>query len=398
MDSSRLNNPGKQDENTKNPHGPVKLNPVFDDLEDPETIIGHVREMSNAGDKEIATLLAKHEVNPTDTIEPPQIAWKQITDSDDVILGTLGNFSLLIGKAKSRKSFFVNIAVSAVLSKDLLMNQFRGCLTHDKRTVLYFDTEQGKYHVQLALKRICEQINEPEPTNLQVYSLRSFAPTERLSMIEYAINTTPNLGFVVIDGIKDLVTSINDEEQASMISTMLLKWTEEKEIHIVTVLHQNKGDSNARGHLGTELVNKAETTLSVTKNAQDKDISIVEAEYCRNKDPEPFAFEVIDGLPVLVENFELRTESPKNKFDLLSLPPSEIFGVLNIVFSRGESFSYSELVTQIQIAIKDKFGSGVGINRVKQLITHCKNERWIFQEKNKGPYSQGEFNDNTPYW
>ena len=69
-----------------------------------------------------------------------------------------------------------------------------------------------------------------------------------------------------------------------MIASKLLKWTEEKNIHVVTVLHQNKNDGNARGHLGSELVNKAETVLSVTKDSKEKDISIVEAEYCRNKE------------------------------------------------------------------------------------------------------------------
>jgi RecA-family ATPase len=124
----------------------------------------------------------------------------------------------VIGKAKSKKSFFINIAISAVTGKDLLLGQFRGCLAHDKRTVLYFDTEQGKYHVQLALKRICAQINLIEPENLKVYGLRPYEPLERLKMIEYAITHTENLGFVVIDGIKDLVTSINDEEQATMLT------------------------------------------------------------------------------------------------------------------------------------------------------------------------------------
>src|SRR5690606_13337193 len=154
-----------------------------------------------------------------------------------------------------------------------------GCLPTDKRMVLYIDTEQGRYHVQSAVKRICRMIGVSEPDNLRIFGLRSLSPAERLVVIDYAISTTENLGFVAIDGIRDLVTSINDEDQASMMATKLLKWTDERQIHIATVLHQNKGDNNARGHLGSELVNKAETTLSITKNPQDKDISIVEAEY-----------------------------------------------------------------------------------------------------------------------
>ena len=299
----------------------IKINPQFEDLNNPETFINHIHGLSDALKKEPVTsdlseVLNSLEVKATDELKPPQTAWKQVNDND-IVLGTLGNFSLIIGKAKSRKSFFINIAVSTVLSEDVILNQFKGVLPNEQSTVLYFDTEQGKYHVQLALKRICEQINISEPTNLQVFGLRSLKPSERLEIIEYAIYNTPNLGFVIIDGIKDLINSINDEAEATMISSKLLKWTEEKNIHIITVLHQNKSDNNARGHIGTELINKAETVLSVTKNEQDKDISIVEAQQCRNREPEPFAFEINEnGLPVIVENFEVRTETNKNKFDV----------------------------------------------------------------------------------
>jgi len=335
------------------------------------------------------------EVKASETILPPQKAWEQIQEGNTAILGTLGNFSLIIGKAKSRKSFFINIAVSAVLNNDLLLNQFNGCLPPNQSKVLYFDTEQSKYHVQLSLKRICQQINVDIPENLTVYHLRSKNPLERLKIIEFAIYNTSNIGFVVIDGIKDLVNSINDETEATMIASKLLKWTEEKNIHIVTVLHQNKSDNNARGHIGTELINKAETVLSVTKNEQDKDISIVEAQMCRNKEPEPFAFEINEnGLPVLVKDFEIRTETRKNKFDILDLEDYKKYQLLTEVYSKGKQFSYSELVIQLKIAYKNQYKNKIGDNRTKELITYCKNNDWLIQEKQKAPYTIGQFKDN----
>jgi hypothetical protein len=344
---------------------------------------------------DLKDVLNSLEVCATETILPPQKAWEQTHKNGSSILGTLGNFSLIIGKAKSRKSFFVNIAVSTVLKKGLLLNQFTGCLPVEKSIVLYFDTEQGEYHVQLALKRICKQINADIPHNLKIYHLRSKNPSERLEIIEYAIYNTPKLGFVVIDGIKDLVTSINDEAEATMIASKLLKWTEEKNIHIVTVLHQNKSDNNARGHIGTELINKAETVLSVTKNEQNKDISIVEAQMCRNIEPEPFAFEINeDGLPILVENFELRTESNNKKFDAIDLEDFKKYKLLTEVYSNGESFSYSELLIQMKMAYKNQLKNKIGDNRCKDLIAYCKNENWLIQEKPKAPYTLGQFNDD----
>ena len=373
-----------------------ELNPNFDDLNSHKVINSHVQKLVSSKAEDLKQRYADLEVKATDVIPPPEIAWEQVVNENRAILGTLGNFSLIIGKAKSRKSFFINIAISTVLKEDLLFNQFRGVLPKDKRKVIYFDTEQGKYHVQLALKRICEQINIDIPKDLKVYYLRTKKPAERLKIIEDIIYNTENLGFVVIDGIKDLVTSINDEGEATMIASNLLKWTEEKNIHITTVLHQNKGDSNARGHIGTELINKAETVLSVSKNEQDKDISVVEAQQCRNKDPEPFGFEINkDGLPVIVEDFKIRTETKKNKFDVMELDDINTYNILEKAYKNGKEFSYSNLKIQIKIAYKNKFNKNLGDNRAKEIITICKNKGWLQQEKPKAPYTLKEFNCNN---
>ena len=366
----------------------------FEDLT-PQNITSHLEDLINSEPKatksEPKALLESLRINATDELKPPQKAWEQVGEHN-ATLGTLGNFSVIIGKAKSRKSFFINIAVSTVLSEDIMLNQFKGTLPQGKRTVLYFDTEQGKYHVQLALKRVCKQINTDDPKDLQVFGLRSLKPSERLKAIEHAIYNTPNLGFVVIDGIKDLITSINDEAEATMIASKLLKWTEEQDIHILTVLHQNKNDNNARGHIGTELINKAETVLSVTKNSEDKDISIVEAQQCRNREPEPFAFEIDkDGIPRIVEDFALRTETKHNKFDVTDIEDFKKYELIIEIFSHGDSFSYANLQTQMQLAFKKKFKKKLANNRAIELITDCKNRKWLLQEKPKQPYTKGHF-------
>lgn len=329
------------------------------------------------------TELNRLQISPTEKITPPQVA----IEMGGGIFGTLGNFSLIIGKAKSRKSFFLNILATALLLDDSFYNVFKGCLPNDKRTILYFDTEQGKYHVQLALKRICEMAGNSNPDNIRVFCLRSKSPQERLELIEKAVYNIPNVGFVFIDGIKDLITSINDEEQATMIASKLLKWTEELNIHISVVLHQNKSDNNARGHVGTELLNKAETVLSVAKSDGNKDISIVQPEMCRNKEPESFAFEIIDGLPVVAENYEIRTETKKNKFDVFDMDMKDLYKVLTEVYSKEKQFGYSELVRQIKLTYKHLFGNNIGDNRAKDIITLSKDYELLDQEKPKAPYT-----------
>ena len=339
----------------------------------------------------------KYKIDVNAVIPLPQIAWSltNIKTKNNAILGTLGNFSLIIGKAKARKSFYVNIALSTALSKDVMLGRFIGTLPKEQNEVLYVDTEQGKYHVQLAVKRICKLLNQPEPKNLHTYYLRSLTPKERLQFIETEIYSNDKIGFVVIDGIKDLVTSINDEEQATNIASKLLKWSEERNIHIVTVLHQNKSDANARGHIGTELINKAETVLEVAKAEGNNGISIVKPLQCRNIEPEVFAFEIDEfGLPIIAENYELRTETKTNKFDITELEDYKKFQLLTEIFSKGESFTYIDLVTQLGLAYKNQFQNSIGTNRAKELLTYCKNQNWLLQSKDKAPYTLGAFKKN----
>jgi hypothetical protein len=337
----------------------------------------------------------KYKIDINEVIPPPQVAWGLSNTKSDgfEILGTLGNFSLIIGKAKAKKSFFINIAISTALSNYNVLERFKSDLPAEQNEVLYFDTEQGKYHVQKAVKRICSQIGQPEPKNLHAYFLRSLNPLQRLFFIEREIYSNDKIGFVVIDGIKDLVTSINDEEQATNIASKLLKWTEERNIHIVTVLHQNKSDTNARGHIGTELINKAETVLEVAKSESDHSISIVTPLQCRNIEPEVFAFEINEfGIPIIAENFEIRTETKKNRFDISELEDYKKYQLLTEVFSKGKMFGYGELVTQIKLASKKQLGKELGTNTITSLITDCKNNNWLIQIKPKAPYTLGEYN------
>ena len=130
-----------------------------------------VRQLNDLAELSLDELLASVKINPADELLPPEVAWEQVVPcGNNISLGTLGNISTIMGKAKSRKSFFVNMVTATVL-KGATLEGFKGCLPNDKRHVLYFDTEQSLYYVHLLTKRICKQIDDPNPSNLTVYAL-----------------------------------------------------------------------------------------------------------------------------------------------------------------------------------------------------------------------------------
>lgn len=345
---------------------------------------------------ELDSKLLNAKIDLTVDLPKPPIAWGMVDPKNPnkppLELGYLGDFSLIIGKAKSKKTFFTGIAIASAVSGQTIAERYKGFLPNDQKTVLYFDTEQGKYHAQQSVKRICRQIGVCVPLNLHAYGLRPFSPKERVELITYAIESIKSVGFIVIDGIRDLVNSINDEAEATEISSMLLKWSQLKNLHIITVLHQNKGDNNARGHLGTELMNKAATVLSVTKSEHDVNISIVESVACRDIEPEIFAFEIdVDGLPVAVENYKIRSDSKYKKTSLLELPLDDVYSLLlNEVFKKSTEVKYSELVSLLKTALIKVLNITAGDNKVKDLVTLCKHNGLVIQEKEKMPYKLGE--------
>ena len=359
-----------------------------------ESIKNLIESELNKSTNELSKKLESCRIDILEIIPPPEIAWEIRDDNSEEfnILGTHGNFSLVKGKAKSKKSFFINMAIAAAVGKGLLQNKLRSLLKDNFNKVLYFDTEQSKYHVQKAVKRICTQIGVGIPSNLNTYGLRKSSPSERLKLVEYAIENTPNLGFVVIDGIRDLITSINDEAEASNIASNLLKWTEEYNIHIVVVLHENPGSDKARGHIGTELMNKAETVIALQVDKYDENVSTVTAGFCRNKSFKPFAFEITDdGLPKIIEDYVIQSKSKKG-CDVLTLDPIDKFQLLKEVFKNGEGFQYSELVTQIRIVLDKKYQGtkGKGENKIKEVITTAKKDEWLIQSGYGGAYTLGK--------
>ena len=207
---------------------------------------------------------------------------------------TLGNFSCIIGKAKSRKTFLLSLITSAALSKEK-DGKFVGEMVQGKTDVLYFDTEQGEYDCQHVISRIEEMSGNS--INLHGYSLRPYSPNERCQIIEYIFEKQGSkTGLCIIDGIADLAFAINDEQEATRVTTILLRLSKVHNCHISTVIHQNKNDNFATGHLGSSIMKKAEVLISVTKKG---DVSEIACDMIRgSSDFEPFEMFIdLDGIP-----------------------------------------------------------------------------------------------------
>ena len=95
-----------------------------------------------------------------------------------VAIGTLGNFSASIGKAKSKKTFNVSAMVAAALSGKEVLN-YTTDFPDGKNRILYIDTEQSQNHCLKVMTRILRMAGLPDDRdneNLEFLALRKYTP------------------------------------------------------------------------------------------------------------------------------------------------------------------------------------------------------------------------------
>ena len=286
-------------------------------------------------------------------------------------IGTLGNFSASTGKAKSKKTFNVSAIVAAALTNREVLC-YSASFPEDKRKILYIDTEQSKFHCQKVMKRILRLAELPTDADcpyLLFVAMRELSPEKRRTVIDYMLSNIEGIGLVVIDGIRDLMYDINNPTESTEIINLLMRWSSSYNLHIHTVLHLNKGDDNTRGHIGTELNNKAETVLQVTKCQTDANISEVKAMHIRDKDFEPFAFRINeDSLPELIVGYECQQKA--ERIALTELPDEKHKEALCIAFEKGNIQGYNNLI----VALKHGYAS-IGFERGRNTLVTL--NKWL---------------------
>lgn len=319
--------------------------------------------------------------------EYPSVCLEITGEYGDQIFATLGNFSVIIAPPKVGKTTAMSVVLAALLMKRNISN-FKPSLPDDKRVIAVADTEQGIPECIKTIKFICSQIasnKEDHPSNLKFSSLRQHGKDVRIAAIEYIVYNTPNLGFLVIDGIRDLVSSINDEREATFIADKLLKWTQEANIHILAILHQNKGDANARGHIGTELINKAETVATLIRGDEGGTrTTIFESKYSRHKEFESFAFTIEDG--GRISNSEIKQGYEPTNPTIEQLTHFQLESIVKHCFNDVQYLPYGKFWAEIKKALS-KMDIKYGDNKSKDVLKRLKNENYISYNDDLKHYS-----------
>lgn len=276
-----------------------------------------------------------------------------VFDLDGISVFTKKSISTLIGKAKSGKTTCVAWIIAKIIKLEL--------------KCLWIDTEQGLYYGSRTQHWVLGIAGLPSSEFLLFYDLKIHNPKLRAEIVEELIKLiSPDI--VIIDGIRDLVFDINEPTEATIMSGNLMKWADIHNCHILSILHQNKGNEHARGHLGSEMINKSETVIKVSQD--EKKITLCEPEFTRGEPFPMFAFDRDEhGRPYMVNYQPQISGGESNNKRLLPIDIDASFHnkALKTAFGDEEKMSYGELTSGVSAAF-EMYGTAMGIVKTKSFL------------------------------
>lgn len=243
-------------------------------------------------------------LNPEDKYNAPD----SFLNDDKCPVFVRSDFSILEGKAKSRKTFLSTLLVSFLLKGKRLSNDRFETPTECK-CILWVDTEMGMQRTARILDRLrLLGVTESEMKKITHLSMRELGTVGRFKTLLYFI-ALYRPDFVLVDGIADLMNDVNSIPESVLIRQLLLTASSRYGCHLCAVLHVNeKGtETTARGHIGSELTRKCATVIHLESKG---DFSEITYSRTRDKRPDPFYLQITEvkdkknynhAIPILVE-------------------------------------------------------------------------------------------------
>jgi len=311
-------------------------------------------------------ILSNAEVFLNDEFPSSDAILVSVSPTGEVPVFTPGNISVISGKPKTCKTTLVGGFMVGLHHR---YASFETRLSPERNEIIFLDCEMGGRRTQELARLVCKMLSlETLPRNIRFFSIRQFDTAMRLSLLEYMAFHSPSLAIIFLDGIRDLILDVNSNYEVSKLMEKLLNIIERTNIHLCTVIHQNKINSDIRGALGTELSNKCELALSLTKKEDSGEvIYTVKTDLSRDKEFPGFAFQRTDDGIKLIEDW--KPTSKKSAVTVEEIPEETHKQILAEVFKQKTEHSYNDLVGAIQSAAVSFIGS-IGIGKAKQLITH----------------------------
>lgn len=272
-------------------------------------------------------------------------------------------------------------------------------------TVVYVDTERNlseqlPYSLQsIQMKAGYQRADHPD--NFEYISLLQINRKDRFATLneylEYIKQSTDNPLFIVLDVSTDCIEDFNKTDKSMELIDLMNMAINEHNVIFLCLIHENPKSDKARGHFGTELMNKASTVMQVgfEKDGSQNDTDLIRVKYlkCRSTARHtPFHMKYSQDAKGLV----LATEG-------------DVSGIIN---ERKHKASYEDMIDHLEMYL----GDGTELTRIELLDKLCnefkasqrtiegrikeviENDAEIFNEKGESCRLQKETREKTLYY
>lgn len=295
---------------------------------------------------DLHNLLDSRRYDPAKSVRPEQV----ILRIDSQTIGSIQNIVTVSGLPKQGKSRYIGAMAASAISRQEIFN-IRMKLPEEKPVIGYFDTEQGEYDYYKSMNYI-SHLAGGFTENFHSFNTREDFPKIQINLIKTFLEEQPNCSVLFLDGILDLLDSYNDEKESIRLMRLLKKWSKEKDLLIILVLHRKKDGSSTLGHIGSAIDRVSQSILTVEKS-KERSTYILKPEFLRSaEDFTPVEIFYNKQAGQWQQTFFTPDEGEK-VIKLRKLKPEEIIidthrDNVRRIFSVNNPLSYADLIQLIK--------------------------------------------------
>jgi phage/plasmid primase-like uncharacterized protein len=201
---------------------------------------------------------------------------RQIYTLQDIPISTPGNLTTITSLIKTGKSAVISAMSSAVMTNGSPDRDNLGFKSANPRgqAVIHFDSEQSPDDHWFLVDSILRRASLTElPPWFYSYCLTGLGYKRIQECLREAIlfcaRTHHGIHSILLDGVADLVSDVNNDEESNAFVAELQGTAIEYDCTTIGVIHFNPGSEKSRGHLGSQLERKAETNLTLEKSPEE---------------------------------------------------------------------------------------------------------------------------------
>lgn len=239
--------------------------------------------------------LLKHVFSPSWTEEPQRRPPVVTIGGAEARIASEGNICVIVAQPGVGKSAVCEALCSTSLNPNCDAFGLRVSLNYERK-ILYVDSERDIVDHYDSWKRMLRRSGiqsdaedllpdgQPFSQSIVDYQLWTALPSSHARTdLLFNLIESDQYALVVVDGFGDFVSDVNDGDEVDAFASGLRSRIIEHRVAVFGTIHANPNDEKARGHLGSELIRRAESVFILKRDEENTAIRELTTDYKHGK-------------------------------------------------------------------------------------------------------------------